>query len=119
MKKLLLILMLLMLAAPVYSAQTLEFEWDASTSTDVTGYNLYKSAATDGPWARLNSSLISGLTYSAEISDNIEATMYFYCTATDGINESAPSNIVSGRIDNIVPGAPGNLTITISIKIGE
>ncbi len=121
MKRLMLAIMFVMLTASMSFAtsQTLKFAWDANASSDhVTGYNIYKSMSATGPWEKLNPELITGITYEAEITDTIEADMYFHCKATDGTNESGASNVVSGRIDNIAPGAPGGMTITIQIKIG-
>ena len=122
MKRLLFTVLILLFSASLSFAATqeLKFEWQANPVGDhVVGYNIYKSATASGPWEKLNPELIPGTTYTEEISEALEETMYFYCTASDGNLESDPSNIVSGVIDTIPPGAPGGMTITISIKIGE
>ena len=122
MKKLMLamILVMFMATASFGVTQEIQFAWTANPVSDgVVGYNIYKADTDQGPWEKLNSELIPGITYSTEITEAVEATMYFYCTASDGNLESGPSNIVSGNIDTIPPGVPSGMTITISIRIGE
>jgi hypothetical protein len=65
--------------------------WVPSVSDDIVGYNVYKSSAANGPYTKLNSSLIPNLTFT----DNFVAsgnTYYYTATAVDGSNnESAYS----------------------------
>ena len=75
--------------APVHSVL---LNWTASTSSNISGYNMYRGPSTNGPWGGpINSSLISGTTYT----DNsvVDGQTYYYeATAVDSSNqESAKS----------------------------
>jgi hypothetical protein len=66
--------------------------WDASASSGVVGYNVYRGAVSGGPYTRINSSLESGTAYT---DNNVTAaqTYYYVTTAVDGSgNESGYSN---------------------------
>jgi len=71
--------------------------WNASTST-VSGYNVYRSTVSGGPYTKLNSSLVATLNYTD--STVLSGTTYYYVTtAVDSVgNESAYSNEVSAPI---------------------
>jgi hypothetical protein len=75
------------------SSHTVALSWNDDTSTStVSGYNVYRSTTSGGGYAQLNSSLASGLNYT---DSNVQsATTYYYVTTTvDGSgNESAYSN---------------------------
>jgi fibronectin type 3 domain-containing protein len=71
--------------------------WNASTST-VSGYNVYRSTVSGSGYVKLNSSLVSGLTYT---DSNVQSgtTYYYVATAVDSSgNESAYSNQASAPI---------------------
>jgi len=73
------------------SSHTVSLSWNASTST-VAGYNVYRSTTNGSSYVKLNSSLVSGLSYT---DSNVQsATTYYYvATAVDGSgNESTYSN---------------------------
>jgi hypothetical protein len=77
---------------PVSHSVTLT--WTASTSA-VSGYNVYRSTVSGGPYTKLNSSLIAATTYT---DSTVQAsTTYFYVvTSVDSSNvESANSTEVS------------------------
>jgi hypothetical protein len=66
--------------------------WNASTS-QVGGYNIYRGTSSNGPYSKLNSLLISGLSYSDSTVQS-GATYYYAATSVDSSNvESAYSNI--------------------------
>jgi fibronectin type 3 domain-containing protein len=81
--------------APVQHSVALS--WTASTST-VTGYNVYRGTVSGGPYTKINSSLITGLTYTD--STVVSGTQYFYvATAVDSSgNESVDSGAVSATV---------------------
>ena len=70
---------------------TVSLSWIASTST-VTGYNVYRSTSNGSGYVKINTSLVSGLTYTD--SSVTSGTTYFYVTtAVDSSgNESGFSN---------------------------
>jgi hypothetical protein len=66
--------------------------WTASTSPNVTGYNVYRGLVSGGPYTKVNPSLISGVTYT---DNSVQAgqTYYYVATAVDAANnESAYSD---------------------------
>jgi len=75
-------------APPVHSVA---LNWTASTSSNISGYNMYRGTSASGPFSQINSSLISGTNYT----DNsvVDGTTYYYeATAVDSNNqESAKS----------------------------
>jgi hypothetical protein len=74
----------------------IKVSWTASTST-VAGYNLYRGTVTGGPYTKVNSSLITTLTFLDPNSGLTVSTTYFYvATAVDSSgNESTYSNQAS------------------------
>ena len=67
-------------------------------STNVTGYNVYRSSTSNGPYSKLNSLLVSSTTYTD--STVLANQTYFYAgTSIDSAgNETAYSNQVSATI---------------------
>lgn len=66
--------------------------WNASTTLNINGYNLYRSAVSGGPYSKLNSTLTAGTSY---VDYNVDGglTYYYVATAVDSNNvESAYSN---------------------------
>ncbi len=71
--------------------------WTASTST-VSGYNVYRSIVSGGPYTKLNSTLVAATTYT-DTSVQSGQTYFFVATAVDSSGvESADSTEVSATI---------------------
>ena len=66
--------------------------WTASISPNITGYNIYRSMTSGGPYTKLNSSLIAATTY-LDTAVQAGQTYYYVVTSVDlsGV-ESAYSN---------------------------
>ncbi len=76
---------------------SVSLSWNASTS-QVIGYNIYRGASSGGPYTKLNSSLISGLSFT---DNNVQSgSTYFYAaTSVDsGNTESLYSNLATAVI---------------------
>ena len=76
---------------------TVSLSWNDSAST-LAGFNVYRSATSGSGYVKINSSLVSGMTYT---DSNVSGgTTYFYVTtAVDSTgNESAYSNQASAAI---------------------
>jgi hypothetical protein len=72
--------------------------WSASTSSNVAGYNIYRSTTSGGPYTKINSSLVNGTTYT-DLSTLAGVTYYYVVTAVDGSsNESSYSNQTQGSV---------------------
>jgi hypothetical protein len=71
---------------------TVALSWNASTSQDVIGYNVYRATNPNGPYTELNTSLISDTSYTDQ-SVQSGNTYYYVATAVDSQGlESAYSN---------------------------
>jgi len=84
--------------APSY---VVDLSWNASTSSDILGYNIYRavySNSTCGSFAKINSSLDTSTAYA----DSAVVDGTSYCYATTAVNssneESAYSNIVHVQV---------------------
>jgi hypothetical protein len=82
--------------APVQHSVSLA--WNASTSSNVTGYNIYRGTISGGPYTRINSSL-NPSTNDTDSSVQSGQTYYYVVTAVDSsANESSYSNEVQAII---------------------
>jgi len=74
-------------------AHTVTLTWTASTSPNVSGYNVYRGTASGGPYTKVNSALITGQTNYLDTTVQAGLTYYYVATAMDtSSNESAYSN---------------------------
>jgi hypothetical protein len=58
---------------------TVSLNWVASTSTDVLGYNVYRSTTAGGPYTKLTGSVVAGTAY---VDNNVAAGQTYYYVAT-------------------------------------
>lgn len=73
--------------------------WNASTSSGVDGYNLYRGTVSGGPYTRLNSTL--NTTMSA--TDNTVAAGQTYYYVTTAVNSAGTESAYSNQVQAIVP----------------
>ena len=82
---------------PPPPAHKVQLSWDASASTDVSGYNVYRAQFSDfcGTFTRINSALTTDTAYTD--SNVMNGTSYCYATTAVDTNnaESGYSNVVS------------------------
>jgi hypothetical protein len=80
-------------------AHYVALSWTASTTSGVVGYNAYRGTASSGPFSQLNSSPVSGTTYT-DAGVQAGQTFYYVVTAiaSDGVTESANSNVASATV---------------------
>ena len=84
-------------AAP-QSTHSVSLNWNASPTTTVTGYNVYRSTLNGSLYARVNPVALPGLTYTDSAVQS-GTTYYYVATAVDGNgSESVFSNQVSAAI---------------------
>jgi fibronectin type 3 domain-containing protein len=82
----------------VLAGHSVTLTWTASTSTGVTGYNLYRSQTSGGPYTQVNTSLISGTSYM-DSSVTAGQTYYYVVTAVgSGGSQSSYSNQASAAV---------------------
>ncbi|HEV2500518.1 MAG TPA: choice-of-anchor D domain-containing protein [Terriglobia bacterium] len=80
------------LSATGVNKHSVTLAWVASTSTGITGYNVYSGTVSGGPYTKLNSSLVTSTTYT---DSTVQAgqTYYYVTTAVESQSaESADSN---------------------------
>jgi hypothetical protein len=72
--------------------QTVSLSWTASTSSGVTGYNIFRATVSGGPYTQLNSAQVTGTTYT-DTTVEVGTTYYYVATAVnaEGV-QSADSN---------------------------
>ena len=82
--------------APQHQVQ---LSWGASSSSGVTGYNVYRGSVSGGPYTKINSALIVGTTYS---DSSVQAgKTYFYVTTA--LNGSGTESAYSNQVQAVVP----------------
>ena len=82
-------------ATPVQ--HSVDLFWNASSS-QVAGYNIYRGVQSGGPYSKLNSTVIAGLSFT-DSSVQSGNTYYYAATAVDSSNiESGYSNIATATI---------------------
>jgi hypothetical protein len=86
------------------AAHTVNLAWDASTSPDIAGYNIYRAVydGSCGSFSRLNSSLNAGLSYS----DTAVIGGTSYCYATTAVNTSSQESTYSNVYANVQIPSP-------------
>ena len=75
-----------------------QLSWGASSSSGITGYNVYRGGVSGGPYTKINSALVVGTTYS-DSSVQAGKTYFYVTTALNGSGtESAYSNEVQATV---------------------
>jgi len=83
-------------AAPVYSVA---LSWNASTSSNIAGYNIYRRTGSTGAYSQINTVLNPTTTYTdTSVSDG--QTYYYETTA---VNTSNEESAVSAAVQAVIP----------------
>ena len=83
---------------PGVTAHSVNLSWTASSSPNVAGYNVYRGTASGGPYTKVNSTPVSGTTYT-DTTVQPGQTYYYVVTAVDTSNaESAYSSPVQAVV---------------------
>jgi hypothetical protein len=79
------------------SSHSVQLSWHAST-TNAVGYNIYRSTTSGGPYIKINTSLVTALTYNDATVVN-STTYYYVTTAVDSAGiESVFSNQATVKV---------------------
>ena len=84
--------------AAVSAGHSVTLTWTASTSTGVTGYNVFRSQTTGGPYTQMNTNLIGGTSY---VDSSVTAGQSYYYVVTavgSGSSQSSYSNETSASV---------------------
>src|SRR6516164_1242488 len=85
-------------ASPALAGHSVTVTWTASTSTGVTGYNVFRSQTTGGPYTQVNTNLIGGTSF-VDSSVTAGQTYYYVVTAVgSGSSQSSYSNEASAAV---------------------
>ncbi len=87
------------LSAAGVNQHSVALTWSASTSSGITGYDVYRGTASGGPYTLLNSSPTSGTTYT---DTTVEAGQTYYYVAT-AVNSSGVQSADSNQATAVVP----------------
>ena len=77
------------IASEAPAAHSVGLSWDASTSASISGYNVYRGGSQNGPFSRLNGSLVGGLNYTDGTVVGGD-TYYYVTTAVDSHGDESP-----------------------------
>jgi len=84
-----------------------DLSWNASTSHDVIGYNVYRGNASGGPYQKINSALDASTVYTD--TSVIDGDTYYYVTTA--VNSDYQESVNSNEAQAIIPvgyiGRPG------------
>jgi chitodextrinase len=83
------------------STHSVTLNWSASSSSGVTGYNVYRRVGTTGSYTKINTAVVTALTFS-DSSIALSTTYQYAVSAVDNAgNESALSNPATA----VIPGS--------------
>ena len=102
------------MATPAYAQHSVTLAWNASTSTNVVGYNIFRSAVSGGPYQQINIGPNASLSY-VDSTVAAGATLYYVVTAVDS---AGAESINSNEAKAVIPSPPApatNLRVT-SVK---
>lgn len=92
------------------AAQSVKLSWNASTSQNVVGYNVYRGTSSNGPYTQLNSSLDANTEYT-DSTVRAGQTYYYVTTAVNSQgDESAYSNQSQATIPESSAGSENVLS---------
>jgi hypothetical protein len=86
------------LSAMGVNQHSVALTWVASTSSNVTGYNIYRASVSGGPYTELNSSLVTGTSYTDSTAQAGD-TYYYVATAVNSQGaQSGDSNQATATV---------------------
>jgi hypothetical protein len=78
---------------------SVNLSWNASTSQDVSGYNVYRGTQSGGPYGKINPSLVPSTAYTD--STVASGTTYYYVTTA--VDSNGQESIYSNEAQAIIP----------------
>ena len=83
--------------APV--AHSVALSWNASTSTNVVGYNVYRGTVSGGPYAQINSALDA----STNDTDTTVQSGYTYFYVVTAVDSNGSESVFSSQVQAAIP----------------
>lgn len=92
------------------TGNSLNLSWNSVTGAS--GYNVYRATAADGPYTKINGSLVAGTAYAD--SGLTEGVTYFYKVSAVRSSDSLESNLSAQQSGTpaTAPAVPAGLTVT-------
>lgn len=85
--------------ATVTASHSVSLSWTKSTSTGVSGYNVYRSSVSGGPYTKINSTLDTGTTYT---DNNVTSgTTYYYVVRS--VSSAGAESANSAQASALIP----------------
>jgi hypothetical protein len=86
-------------ACVTYNAHGVTLNWMAGGSSNVVGYNIYRSTTSGGPYTKLNSSAVIGTSYSDQA---VQAGLTYFYVATS-LDVNGNESAYSGQATAVIP----------------
>ncbi len=99
------------------STTAVSLDWADNTELDFAGYNVYRAAAVDGPFTKLNAALIATSSYRDQDAP-AQATSYYRVTAVDtggAESASATTSVFRGIVFRALASAATNGATSLAI----
>ena len=90
----------LLASGQTQQSHSVDLSWNASTSQDVIGYNVYRGTTSGGPYTKVNGALDANTDYTDTTVMNGN-TYYYVATAVDSNNQES---VYSNEAQAIIPG---------------
>ncbi len=81
---------------------TIALTWDPSTSSDVYGYNIYRSTSAAGPFTRVNADVVAGVSFYADTGLPLLTPFHYRIAAVD--SSRVPSSLSAVISRSTAPG---------------
>lgn len=94
------------------AAASVALAWTASTSPNISGYNVYRGTVSGGPYSRLNSSLVAATDY---VDAAVQAGQTYYYVTT-AVNIAGAESAYSNQASATTPSSGGGTTLQIAAK---
>jgi ASPM-SPD-2-Hydin domain-containing protein/HYDIN/CFA65/VesB family protein len=78
---------------------TVDLSWNASTSTSITGYNVYRGNVSGGPYSKINSALNPSMNYGDSTVQSGQS--YYYVTTA--VDSTGVESSYSNQVQVVVP----------------
>jgi hypothetical protein len=83
----------------VAASHSVNLGWTASSSPDITGYNIYRGTQSGGPYSKINASLNASTSYT----DNTVSDGQTYYYVTTAVNSSEEESSYSNQAQAVIP----------------
>ena len=77
----------------------MSLNWTASTSSNVTGYNVYRGSASGGPYTKLTSAPVAAISFT-DVTAKGGQNYYYVATAVDNSNNES---VYSSPVTAVLP----------------